>query len=151
MLALVQLGIAALGVDASPRAWIGPRSLGAAILERSVFDALPGEGRWPTVLLFDGNVGHRRRPGHAAAPRDDLLAPHGRRARRGRATGHGHDHATQARLEDGDEARRWFPWAWVGADGIDELAGHAGLVRVDGGSSAHDGSPSWSGAVTTTT
>ena len=33
-----------------------------------VFDALPGEGRWPTVLLFDGNVGHRWRSDRPAGP-----------------------------------------------------------------------------------
>ena len=78
VLALCELGIAALGVDASPRAVDLARALGAATLERSVFDALPGEGRWPTVLLFDGNVGIGGDPATLLRRVGDLLAPHGR-------------------------------------------------------------------------
>ncbi len=31
--------------------------LGGQALRRSVFEPLPGEGRWDTVLLMDGNIG----------------------------------------------------------------------------------------------
>ena len=30
---------------------------GVAAIRRNVFDALPGEGRWRTALLADGNIG----------------------------------------------------------------------------------------------
>ena len=30
---------------------------GATVLQRDIFGPLPGEGRWGTALLFDGNVG----------------------------------------------------------------------------------------------
>ena len=130
VLALCELGIAALGVDASPRAVDLARTLGAATLERSVFDALPGEGRWPTVLLFDGNVGIGGDPATLLRRVGDLLAPHGRALVEVEPPG-APSHATQARLEHGAEVSVWFPWAWVGADGIDELAGHAGLVRIE--------------------
>ena len=50
-------GVAALGVDVAETAVALTRGQGLPALLRSVFDDLPGEGRWPTVLLLDGNVG----------------------------------------------------------------------------------------------
>ena len=55
--ALAFRGIAALGVDISETAVALARGQGFPALLRSVFGALPGEGRWPTVLLMDGNIG----------------------------------------------------------------------------------------------
>jgi len=130
VLALCELGIAALGVDASPRAVDLARALGAATLERSVFDALPGEGRWPTVLLFDGNVGIGGDPATLLRRVGELLAPHGRAFVEVEPPGAA-SHATQARLERGGDVSIWFPWAWVGADTIDDLADRAGLARVE--------------------
>src|SRR3954470_24648711 len=50
-------GVAALGIDPAPGAAAWARRRGATVLQRSVFDQLPGEGRWMTVLLMDGNIG----------------------------------------------------------------------------------------------
>ena len=129
-----QLGIAALGVDASPQAVTRARARGAATLERSVFDALPGEGRWPTVLLFDGNVGIGGDPIALLGRVADLLSPTGRAMVEVEPPG-APSHAAEARLERGAEVSIWFPWAWVGADGIDDVADQAGLAarRVAGG------------------
>ena len=55
--ALNQRGVAALGVDVAETAVALTRGQGLPALLRSVFDDLPGEGRWPTVLLLDGNIG----------------------------------------------------------------------------------------------
>jgi SAM-dependent methyltransferase len=55
--ALNQRGIAALGVDIAETAVALTRGQGLPALLRSVFGNLPGEGRWPTVLLMDGNIG----------------------------------------------------------------------------------------------
>jgi SAM-dependent methyltransferase len=55
--ALAQRGIPALGVDISPMALLLARAAGATALQRSVFDRLPGEGRWHHALLIDGNIG----------------------------------------------------------------------------------------------
>ena len=54
---LNQRGVAALGVDIAETAVALTRGQGLPALLRSVFHDLPGEGRWPTVLLLDGNVG----------------------------------------------------------------------------------------------
>ncbi|MFE6332402.1 class I SAM-dependent methyltransferase [Streptomyces sp. NPDC057806] len=55
--ALGEQGRPALGIDVSEAAVARTRQLGAPALHRSVFDPLPGEGRWGTALLIDGNVG----------------------------------------------------------------------------------------------
>lgn len=55
--AALDLGLEVLGVDVSPTAIEIATEAGLPVLERSVFDALPGEGEWQTALLVDGNVG----------------------------------------------------------------------------------------------
>jgi SAM-dependent methyltransferase len=55
--ALAAAGIAALGVDIADLAVALTVQRGAPALVRSVFDRVPGEGRWPTVLVLDGNIG----------------------------------------------------------------------------------------------
>lgn len=55
--ALVHRGIPVLGVDVSREAVRLTIAAGAACLRRSVFEPLPGEGRWSGALLADGNVG----------------------------------------------------------------------------------------------
>ncbi|SDJ49293.1 Methyltransferase domain-containing protein [Frankineae bacterium MT45] len=55
--ALGERGIAALGVDIADAAVELTRRLGMPALGRSIFDQVPGEGRWATVLLMDGNLG----------------------------------------------------------------------------------------------
>ncbi|MCQ4043308.1 class I SAM-dependent methyltransferase [Streptantibioticus rubrisoli] len=55
--ALLGRGVFALGVDVTPRAAAHTAALGGIALCRSVFDRLPAEGGWQTVLLIDGNIG----------------------------------------------------------------------------------------------
>ncbi|SCE54965.1 Methyltransferase domain-containing protein [Streptomyces sp. DfronAA-171] len=50
-------GRTALGVDVSEAAVAHTGRLGGRAVRRSVFEPLPGEGRWGTVLLMDGNIG----------------------------------------------------------------------------------------------
>lgn len=51
------LGIEAFGVDADPAAVETSRAVGLPVLDGSVFEPLPLEGAWGSVLLLDGNVG----------------------------------------------------------------------------------------------
>jgi SAM-dependent methyltransferase len=55
--ALVRRGVPALGIDLAATAVRLTVRSGGAALRRSVFDRLPGEGRWTTALLADGNIG----------------------------------------------------------------------------------------------
>ncbi|MFD5156834.1 class I SAM-dependent methyltransferase [Streptomyces hawaiiensis] len=54
---LAARGRPALGIDVSEAAVEHTVRLGGQALRRSVFEPLPGEGRWDTVLLMDGNIG----------------------------------------------------------------------------------------------
>ncbi|WP_407565796.1 class I SAM-dependent methyltransferase [Streptomyces sp. 184] len=76
--ALAALGRPALGIDVSSEAVAHARSRGAAALRRSVFEPLPGEGRWGTALLIDGNVGIGGDPAALLARTAALLRPGGR-------------------------------------------------------------------------
>ena len=55
--ALGARGIPVLGVDVSRAAVAQTAGRGVPALLRDVYDRLPGEGRWGTVLLADGNIG----------------------------------------------------------------------------------------------
>ncbi|MER5914851.1 class I SAM-dependent methyltransferase [Streptomyces sp. NPDC001982] len=72
---LAARGRTALGIDVSEAAVAHTVRLGGQALRRSVFDPLPGEGRWGTALLVDGNLGIGGDP-HALLDRlARLLAP----------------------------------------------------------------------------
>jgi SAM-dependent methyltransferase len=70
-------GLPALGVDVTRSAVDRTRGLGGSALCRSVFDRLPGEGRWGTALLADGNLGIGGDPAALLARTAELLAPDG--------------------------------------------------------------------------
>ncbi|MEU9322061.1 class I SAM-dependent methyltransferase [Streptomyces sp. NPDC048295] len=55
--ALLGRGAFPLGVDVAPRTVAHTVALGGMALRQSVFDRLPAEGGWKTVLLIDGNIG----------------------------------------------------------------------------------------------
>lgn len=123
---LVRRGVVALGVDPAPGAVSLARQRGCPVLQRSVFDSLPGEGRWRTVLLLDGNVGIGGDPVrllrrcralvHHGGSVIAEVQPPGTRTR-----------TCRARLERGHELSAWFDWSLVAADGAAGLAGQSGL------------------------
>ncbi|WP_369173186.1 class I SAM-dependent methyltransferase [Streptomyces sp. R28] len=75
--ALGRQGRRVLGIDVSEAAVTRTVRLGGPALRRSVFDPLPGEGRWGTVLLIDGNVGIGGDPAALLARTAQLLSPGG--------------------------------------------------------------------------
>ncbi|MEV0174728.1 methyltransferase domain-containing protein [Streptomyces sp. NPDC050803] len=75
--ALGAQGRPALGIDVSEAAVARTVSLGGQALRRSVFDPLPGEGRWGTALLIDGNVGIGGDPRALLDRMAELLLPGG--------------------------------------------------------------------------
>ncbi|MEV5843958.1 methyltransferase domain-containing protein [Streptomyces sp. NPDC051985] len=70
-------GRTVLGIDVSAAAVEHTVRLGGQALRRSVFEPLPGEGRWGTVLLMDGNVGIGGDPGALLGRAAQLLVPGG--------------------------------------------------------------------------
>jgi SAM-dependent methyltransferase len=125
--ALAARGVPALGIDLAPLAVDLATRRGAPVLVHSVFEQVPGEGRWPTVLLFDGNIGIGGRPIDLLARVAELLAPGGVAVVEVEAPGV----ATQrsvARLEMGSGLVGTLPWGRVGIDDLSWLADCAGLV-----------------------
>ncbi|MFD8566268.1 class I SAM-dependent methyltransferase [Streptomyces sp. NPDC059639] len=74
---LASRGTPALGIDISAAAVAHTARLGGPALLRSVFAPLPGEGRWGTVLLADGNLGIGGDPTALLARAAQLLSPGG--------------------------------------------------------------------------
>jgi hypothetical protein len=95
-------------------------------LRRSVFDPLPGQGRWGTALLADGNIGIGGFPDELLRRCARLLAPGGRlliEVERDEV-----DERMTAWLEHADGRRgAAFPWARLGVSALLELAAAAGL------------------------
>jgi SAM-dependent methyltransferase len=124
--ALTERGIPALGVDISRAAVARVRQAGAAALRRSVFDPLPGQGRWATVLLADGNIGIGGLPSLLLHRCAQLLAPGGRiliEAEPGNV-----DEQLSGWLEHPDGRRGPdFPWARLGTVAVLRAAAVAGL------------------------
>ncbi|MFF8024347.1 class I SAM-dependent methyltransferase, partial [Streptomyces sp. NPDC007896] len=73
--ALLSRGVFALGVDIAPRAVALTTTLGGLALCRSVFDRLPAERGWQTVLLIDGNIGIGGDPQGLLRRCGELVAP----------------------------------------------------------------------------
>jgi SAM-dependent methyltransferase len=125
VMALALRGVPALGVDAAPSAVRLARSKGAAVLQRSIFEAIPGRGRWGSALLLDGNIGIGGHPEALLLRARELLRPSGRllveTAKPGTLT-----RRFPARVESPEGATAWFPWASVDADDVPLLAATSG-------------------------
>jgi SAM-dependent methyltransferase len=126
VIALSRRGIEAVGVDISPRAVEIARERGAKALEGSIFE-VPGSGGWRTALLLDGNIGIGGDPERLLARVRELLAPGGRVLVEIEPP-QVETRVLRLRLEGPDDISDWIPWAWVGADSIEPLAGRVGLA-----------------------
>ncbi len=126
--ALAERGTASLGLDIAGTAVALTRQLNVPALVRSVFDPAPAEGRWPTVLLMDGNVGIGgdvarllNRVGALLAPGGQLLVEtaHDRQA----------DRVLRVRFSrDGAPLGPSFEWAEVGVKALRRYARDSGYA-----------------------
>lgn len=115
--ALAEEGRVALGVDVSDAAVAETRRRGAAALTRSIFAPLPGENRWASVVLFDGNIGIGGDPVALLSRVRSLLAPGGTALVEVDPPGVASGPLT-VRIEHDDHRGPWFAWARVSADDI---------------------------------
>jgi SAM-dependent methyltransferase len=137
VLALVERAQVALGVDITRAAVQLTRSRGGPALHRDVFAPTPGEGRWSTVLLIDGNIGIGGEPIRLLRRLRTVLTRAGRllvETHRDPAT----DRRSAVRFSPGGPS---FPWAEAGLDPLVRDARSAGYVvdevwSVDGRSFA---------------
>lgn len=123
---LTRRGHVALGIDVVPEAVRQARQRGAAALVRDVFAPLPGEGRWDTALLADGNIGIGGDPHSLLRRVRSLLAPGGRAVVEVAEPGTGL-RSSWAALHCGEVRSRPFRWAVVGVDAVAALARRADL------------------------
>lgn len=114
--ALARRGVLAVGVDVLPHAIRLARRRGALVIERSIFDRLPGAGEWGSALLLDGNIGIGGRPVPLLTRVSALLRPRGLALVELEPPGGG------VRIVEA------FNWARVGADSVDQLAADAGFT-----------------------
>ena len=94
---------------------------------RDVFDDLPGEGRWRTALLADGNVGIGGDPVQLLRRVRELLDPRGRTVVEVAEPGVPQK-TVWATLECAGATSRPFRWSVVGVDDIAAVADEAGLA-----------------------
>lgn len=125
-LSLAQRGVPALGIDAAPTAVVIASGRGAPALRRSIFERLPGEGRWGTVILVDGNVGIGGDPPTLLARLARLLRPGGRALIEAEPPGAPTDRI-RVRIETRSDSGPFFPWARVSIDDLPRLAVQAGF------------------------
>jgi len=130
VMALAQRGIMALGIDITPSAVRLARRRGAMVLERSVFDHVPGKGRWGSALLLDGNVGIGGDARALLTRLATLLRPGGLILAELDGPAAPRDRET-VRVEHRGHHGPWFPWAWVSVDRLFEVAVPAGLTVAD--------------------
>ncbi|MFJ2769404.1 class I SAM-dependent methyltransferase [Streptomyces sp. NPDC087300] len=144
--ALGARGGRALGIDVSEAAVAHTVRLGGQALHRSVFEPLPGEGRWGTALLMDGNLGIGGDPYALLARVAQLITPGGLliaetapvdidervdvhlvHAADGHADAQAQTQAQESHADDGHgTAGTPFPWARLGTPALLRHAGHAG-------------------------
>ncbi|MER7821526.1 class I SAM-dependent methyltransferase [Streptomyces sp. NPDC054945] len=125
---LATRGHRALGVDVTPEAVARTTRAGGSALCRSVFDPLPGEGRWGTVLLIDGNIGIGGDPAALLHRAAQLAAPDG--SLLVEVTTVDVDERVEVYVDDGRGGRGApFRWARLGARALCAEAADAGWTR----------------------
>lgn len=124
---LAERGHVVLAVDIVEEAVERARRRGVPALRSNVFDPLPGEGQWDTVLLADGNIGIGGDPAALLRRTRELLVAAGRVVVDLAEPGTGL-RLLDARLVTGEKHSGSFPWARVGPDAVGPLAGESGFV-----------------------
>jgi SAM-dependent methyltransferase len=130
VLALAERGAISLGIDVTPAAVAVARLRGAPVLERSVFDRIPGKGRWASALLLDGNVGIGGDPVTLLARVAGLLRPGGMVLVELEASGV-REAVELVRLRLDGRMGPWFRWTTVGVDSIEQVAEATGLAATE--------------------
>lgn len=126
VIALIEAGQAALGIDVSAAAVRAARRRGAPAVQVSVFADVPGAGHWRTALLLDGNIGIGGDPVLLLRRLHWLLSPAGTTlveldppsVTPGRF---------DAWVEHGGGIGPRFPWARVGPSQLHSVASQAGF------------------------
>lgn len=123
-------GRPALGVDVSPASVHLASARGLPVHLGSVFDPVPGAGRWDVLLLLDGNVGIGGDPGALLARCHEVASPAAVVVVETAPDRHHHRRYTARVSTAGGRGSDAFPWAEVGADALIPPAAEAGWRRL---------------------
>jgi SAM-dependent methyltransferase len=129
--ALAATGRPVLGVDVASASIDRTASTGALALHRSVFAPMPGEGRWGTVLLADGNLGIGADPDALLARVRQLLRPGGLLLVEPEPSAADDLVRLRLRTSDGEQVSSGFDWSLVGPAAARRRAETAGYVVED--------------------
>jgi glycosyltransferase A (GT-A) superfamily protein (DUF2064 family)/SAM-dependent methyltransferase len=129
--ALAERGIPALGVDISAQAVLQTTKRGAPALRRPVQEPLPGEGRWGSVLLMDGNIGIGGAPDVLLRRCAELVRPDGLVLVEVDPDEDLDDSAPIVLHSDGGRRSKPLPWARVGARAVLRHALGTDLVATE--------------------
>jgi hypothetical protein len=124
---LASRGQEVLGVDISDHAAAEARRRGVPALTQDLFDVLPREGAWNTVLLADGNVGIGGDPVALLRRAVRLVGERGRVVVDLAPPGTGL-RVHRLHLRAAGLASTAFPWAELGVDALAPTAHAAGLL-----------------------
>ena len=120
----------ALGIDTAPAAVERTRRTGGQALLRSVFQRLPREGRWGSVLLMDGNIGIGGNPAALLRRVRQIVVPGGLLL--AEAAPVEVAERFEVRLEDGrGTSGPAFPWARLGRRALRATAEYAGWTTAE--------------------
>ncbi|MGI8667685.1 MAG: class I SAM-dependent methyltransferase [Jatrophihabitans sp.] len=130
--ALSAAGLPALGVDVADVAVAITQQRGAPALIRNVFERVPGEGRWPTVLVLDGNIGIGGDVAGLLTRLTGLMAPGGSVIVETSTEEPDVDRVLDVRFgTDNQLMGPQFPWAVVGSAALISHGRLAGLAVAD--------------------
>jgi len=130
LVALAERRVFSLGIDISAGLLDVARRRGVNVLERSVFDRVPGAGRWRSALLLDGNVGIGGDPVALLTRIRELLVPDGRLIVEIEPTDAA-ERVVLVRAETALTSGPWFRWTTVGPHRLATIARAVGLAVVD--------------------
>ncbi|MBO2449345.1 SAM-dependent methyltransferase [Actinomadura barringtoniae] len=128
--ALGERGIPSLGIDITPYAVALTQAAGGLALCRSIFDRVPGTGRWQTLLLADGNIGIDGDPAALLRRSAELLRRGGLLLVEVEPPGVP-SRAEWVRLRTPARTGDWFRWAHLSIDDTGPLAAACGLALAD--------------------
>jgi glycosyltransferase A (GT-A) superfamily protein (DUF2064 family)/SAM-dependent methyltransferase len=128
--ALQQSGRAVLGIDISSVAVAAGSGGGGQVLRRHLAEPLPGEGRWGTALLLDGNVGIGGDVRGLLCRCRDLVGPGGLIICEVDADPDRHE-AYEVVLSDSRRRSAAMPWASIGGRALQRLAAGVDLITAE--------------------
>jgi SAM-dependent methyltransferase len=129
--ALTGQGLLTLGIDIADTAVAMTRARGMNALRRDVFAHVPGEGRWASVILLDGNIGIGGDPAALLRRARQLVQPSGRILVETHTNPDADEPLTVRFAHDGSPVGPPFRWAHVGIVALRRHAASADLCITD--------------------